>query len=296
MQKKCDWVKFNCTACVFKCNNKYNWNKHIRTIKHKMLNSDTEYIECGIDWNTFVCADCKNTYKYSSGLSRHKKTCYKKTYDKKGLDHAEEGPVMDKFNKVMDAMAKQQNQIGTLLDIHKDLLPNLGNSNNNMTINVFLNERCKDAMNLTDFINNIKVSLEDLEYTNQHGYVKGVSNIFAKHLNAAGENQRPIHCSDKKRLQFYVKDGDIWDKDPCNKYIDRSISAVTNKAFVELRQWEKAHPGYDDISNSVNREWLEMIGKLSGGISDIDVKRNNDDIKKNMSRSLSIKDAISIKR
>jgi hypothetical protein len=288
MQKKCDSVRFNCVTCVFKCNNKYNWNKHIRTIKHKILHNGTE---CDINWNLFVCSVCDNAYKYSSGLSRHKKTC-----DKNMVNQKDEAPVMDKFNKVMEAMAKQQNQIGTLLDIHKDLLPSLGTSNNNMTINVFLNERCKDAMNLTDFINNIKVSLEDLEYTSQHGYVKGVSNIFAKHLNAAGENQRPIHCSDRKRLQFYVKDGDIWDKDPCNKQIDRGISAVTNKAFIELRQWERAHPGYDDINNSVNREWLEMIGKLSGGISDTDVKRNNDDIKKNMSRTLSIKEAISIKR
>ena len=74
-----------------------------------------------------------------------------------------------------------------------------------MTINVFLNEHCKDAMNLTDFINSIKISLEDLEYTNQHGYVKGLSNIFTKHLTDVGEKQRPIHCSDKKRLQFKLK-------------------------------------------------------------------------------------------
>lgn len=207
------------------------------------------------------------------------------------------GPIMETFNKVMDTMVKQQDQINKLLDIQKEMIPKMGNNNNNnMTINVFLNEHCKDAMNLTDFINSIKISLEDLEYTNQHGYVKGVSNIFAKHLTAAGETQRPIHCSDKKRLQFYVKEGDTWDKDPQNTKIDQSITAVTNKAFTELRQWQDAHPGYDEISNPVNKKWLEMIRKLSGGGTDIDMQRNKENIKKTMSQSLSIKEAINVKQ
>jgi len=205
--------------------------------------------------------------------------------------------ISDTFNKVMDTMVKQQDQINKLLDLQKEMIPKLGNTNNNnMTINVFLNEHCKDAMNLTDFINGIKISLEDLEYTNQHGYVKGLSNIFTKHLTDVGEKQRPIHCSDKKRLQFYVKDGDTWDRDPQNTKIDESITAVTNKAFNELRQWQDAHPGYDTINSPVNKEWLEMIRKLSGGSSETAMRRHLDNIKKTMSQSLSIKEAINIKQ
>ena len=303
-------LKFYCKPCSFGCSNKYNWNKHLSTTKHqngnKMVTNGKQMItspcSCLL---VHVCDICNKNYKYRSGLSRHKKKCtgerpskVLKSKNKKCIKMqtpSDEGPILETFNKVMDTMVNQQNQINKLLDIQKEMIPKMGNSNN-MTINVFLNEHCKDAMNLTDFINSIKISLEDLEYTSQHGYVKGVSNIFTKYLTAAGETQRPIHCSDKKRLQFYIKEGDTWDKDPQNTKIDQSITAVTNKAFNELRQWQDAHPGYDEISSPVNKEWLEMIRKLSGGGTEIDMRRNNENIKKTMSHSLSIKEAINIKQ
>jgi len=314
MQKKCqkNASKFYCDICTFGCSNKYNWKKHLSTTKHKNGNKMvtngkkmvTSHHSCSL---VHVCPDCNKVYKYRSGLSRHRKKCGIKEVQvllksenkkcQKMQTPTDEGIIVDTFNKVMDTMVKQQDQINKLLDIQKEMIPKMGsNNNNNMTINVFLNEHCKDAMNLTDFINSIKISLEDLEYTNQHGYVKGVSNIFTKHLTAAGEKQRPIHCSDKKRLQFYVKEGDSWDKDPQNTKIDQSITAVTNKAFNELKQWQDAHPGYDEISSPVNKEWLEMIRKLSGGGTKMDMKKYKESIKKNMSQSLSIKEAINIKQ
>jgi len=314
MQKKCqkNALKFFCDPCSFGCSNKYNWNKHLATTKHKNGNKMvtigqkmvTSHSACSV---VHVCPDCKRGYKYRSGLSRHRKKCsqnkknellnFKKKRCKKMQTTSDGAIISDTFNKVMDTMVKQQDQINKLLDLQKEMIPKLGNTNNNnMTINVFLNEHCKDAMNLTDFINGIKISLEDLEYTNQHGYVKGLSNIFTKHLTDVGEKQRPIHCSDKKRLQFYVKDGDTWDRDPQNTKIDESITAVTNKAFNELRQWQDAHPGYDTINSPVNKEWLEMIRKLSGGSSETAMRRHLDNIKKTMSQSLSIKEAINIKQ
>lgn len=314
MQKKCkkNALKFYCEICSFGCSNKYNWNKHLSTTKHKNGNKMvtngqkmvTSHSSCSV---VHVCPDCKKSYKYRSGLSRHRKSCSVKTTDfllnskkkrcKKMQTPTDGGVIADTFNKVMDTMVKQQNQINKLLDLQKEMIPKLGNNNNNnMTINVFLNEHCKDAMNLTDFINSIKISLEDLEYTNQHGYVKGLSQIFTKHLVDVGEKQRPIHCSDRKRLQFYVKEGDTWDKDPQNTKIDQSITAVTNKAFNELKQWQDAHPGYDDINSPVNKEWLEIIGKLSGGSTEDDQYRNKENIKRSMSHSLSIKEAINVKQ
>jgi len=314
MQKKCqkNALKFYCELCSFGCSNKYNWKKHLSTTKHKngnkMVTNGQKMVtsprSCSV---VHVCPDCNKNYKYRSGLSRHRKKCNKKTSTnllnckkkrcKKMQPTSDGAPIIDSFNKVIDTMAKQQDQINKLLDLQKEMIPKMGsNNNNNMTINVFLNEHCKDAMNLTDFINSIKISLEDLEYTNQHGYVKGLSNIFTKHLTDVGEKQRPIHCSDKKRLQFYVKEGDTWDKDPQNTKIDQSITAVTNKAFNELKQWQDAHPGYDSINSPVNKEWLEMIVKLSGGSTETDQHRNKENIKRTMSHSLSIKEAINIKQ
>lgn len=308
MSQKCNKNihKYVCQTCSFSCSNRYNWEKHLYTLKHKNGNKTENKINEKEDTNKmyvsiYVCTTCNKKYKYRSGLSRHKKKCIQNNdtqllprVNQKYNKITDNGEIVNTFNKVLDTVVKQQQQINTLMDIQRDMIPKMGN-NNQMTINVFLNEHCKDAMNLTDFINNIKISLEDLEYTNQHGYVKGVSNIFAKHLSAAGEKQRPIHCSDRKRLHFYVKEGDTWDRDPKNSKIDQSITAVTNKAFNELKHWQDAHPGYDDISSPVNKEWLEMIRKLSGGSSEGDIQKNTDSIKKNMSESISIREAISIK-
>ena len=117
---------------------------------------------------------------------------------------------------------QQQNETIELLkksiDTNTKMMPKIGNNNNNtISINFFLNETCKNAMNLTDFIDQLQVSLEDLSYSKDNGFVKGVTNIFAKQLQDLKPTERPIHCSDKKRLQFYVKDDDKWFKDAGNE-------------------------------------------------------------------------------
>ena len=112
-------------------------------------------------------------------------------------------------------------------------------NNRNMTINVFLNEQCKDALNLTDWVQNIKVTLEDLEYTKDNGFVDGVTNIITKQLRDLKPTERPIHCSDKKRLQFYVKDNDEWTKDTNNKKLDETLRDVKLKLPKSLTEWEK---------------------------------------------------------
>ena len=108
-------------------------------------------------------------------------------------------------------------------------------NNKKMTINVFLNEQCKDAMNLTDFVENVRVSLQDLNYTKKNGYIDGISNIFVKHLQDMKPTERPIHCSDKKRMQFYVKDANVWEKDKSHEKIDKSIPSDKSKDhFIEF--------------------------------------------------------------
>ena len=115
----------------------------------------------------------------------------------------------------------------------------IGNNNNNtISINFFLNEQCKNAMNLTDFINQLNVSLEDLQYSKNNGFIEGVTNIFTKQLKDLKPTERPIHCSDKKRLQFYVKDDDKWCKDSNNEKIDETIYNIKMKQTSKLTEWE----------------------------------------------------------
>ena len=116
--------------------------------------------------------------------------------------------------------------------------------NQKMSINVYLNEYCKNAMNLTDFLKELTVSLDDLQYTKEHGYVKGISNIFMKQLKDLKPTERPIHCSDTKRLQFYIKDENKWEKDKSHEKIDESIQDITIKQIKHIREWEKENPNY----------------------------------------------------
>ena len=136
------------------------------------------------------------------------------------------------------------------------------NNQNNMTINVFLNEHCKDALNLTDFVQNIKVTLEDLQYTKDNGFVNGVTNIITKQLQDLKPTQRPIHCSDKKRLQFYVKDDDKWEKDVDNKKLDETIRDVKLKLPKSLTEWEKMNPSYKKDPKLMD-EWMNIMAGIS---------------------------------
>ena len=135
--------------------------------------------------------------------------------------------------------------------------------NKKMTINVYLNEQCKDAMNLSDFVNNLNISLEDLLYTQQHGYMKGISNIFVKHLKDLDPNIRPIHCCDKKRLQFFVRDENKWQKDKENKKIDKSINDLSIKQIKQLREWEQKNPNYLQDEKLLT-QWQQLVHEIMG--------------------------------
>jgi len=162
--------------------------------------------------------------------------------------------------------SEMTNIYGKALDIQSNSQQTIYNNcnNQNMTINVFLNEQCKDALNLTDFVQNIKVTLEDLKYTADNGFVNGVTNIITKQLQDLEPRQRPIHCSDKKRLQFYVKDDDKWEKDINNKKLDETIRDVKLKLPKSLTEWEKMNPSYKKDTKLMD-EWMNIMAGISGG-------------------------------
>ena len=197
------------------------------------------------------------------------------------------------FNKVL----QQNNKLmAKLVELSKEKTvinyQNYQNCNNKkMTINVFLNEQCKNAMNLTDFVENVKVSLADLKYTTQHGYIKGISNIFVKNLKNLDPTERPIHCSDRKRLQFYVKDENKWEKDSNHEKIDKSIQNIAIRQIKQVKKWERDHPNYltDD---KLLIEWHTMIQQIMGGGEDTERGRNNEQIKKSLGTTIELKDAM----
>lgn len=291
---------FYCEKCDFLSGNKKDYNRHILTRKHIMDNKDKVRIT---KKTQHQCMLCSKRYKYASGLSKHKKKCnaiLKKENimnislkNKKIVDPEKESlkEEVAELKKMMKQMLKSQANQNTNLETLKDVIPNGGNTyNNKMSINIYLNEKCKDAMNLTDFVQNVKVSLEDILYTKNHGFVKGINNIFVKQLQDMEPTQRPIHCSDKKRMQFYVKDSDKWEKDNSHEKIDKSIDQITFKQIKLIKLWEKEHPNYLE-NDTLLKEWQTMIRNMTGNSNINDIK-DKSSIKRELSSTLEFKNEL----
>jgi len=297
-------LKFYCQKCDYSTSNKKDWRKHCSTTKHqngnKMVTKSPQMVK-------FVCDQCSRTYKYASGLSRHKKKCHtmtdpnvlnsKRQTSTEVTHHNQSGSqdenIANTLHILSERLVKQSEIIEQLLQNQTDMIPKLGSNNKSLSINVYLNEHCKDAMNITDFMENIKVSLDDLKYTTEHGYVKGITNIFNKHLSDMKVTERPIHCSDAKRLKFYVKDADTWERDSSHQKIDKTINLINAKQMKQIKEWEKRHPNYltDD---ALVMEWHTMIYKMMGGGDDETRQKNNNSIKKQISSNVVVKDVIDV--
>jgi hypothetical protein len=168
----------------------------------------------------------------------------------------------------------------------------LNTQNNNLTVNVYLNEHCKDAMNITDFVEKVKVTLDDLQYTNANGFAEGISNIFMKQLNDMKPTERPIHCADVKRCKFYIKDeNNDWKKDTENKKINQSISDITIKQIRMLKVWEKEHP-YWNSNTTVGLKRQELICQIMGGRDMEAQNKNRKKIKQLIGGTIKLKDAM----
>jgi len=274
-----------------------------------------------------ICSGCNRKYKYKSGLCRHQKKCPQYLLScKKGPDINEqseatptaveiENVILRKeltelkdgvFEHLRETTSNLNNTITVFLEAQKkesedrqqqiesfrDIVPMIGNTyNNKLSINVYLNEKCKDAMNLTDFMDKLEVSLDDLVYTKNHGFVKGISNIFVKQLKDMEPTQRPIHCSDKKRLQFYVKDEDKWGKDKTHQKLNNSIENVVMQQIRKIKEWEKNNPNYLN-NDGLLMEWHSMVHNVMGGDNEIIITKNCHSIKKEIGISVEVKDEL----
>jgi len=192
-------------------------------------------------------------------------------------------------NMTLTKLVKNQKDVNeNLHQTLKEIIPTIGNNNNNrISINVFLNQHCKDAMNLTDFVDKIKISIKDLHYTKENGYVEGISNIFRKHLTDMKPTERPFHCSDTKRLQFYVREENKWAKDTKNIKMDRTIQDISIKQIKHLKEWEKKHPGYLE-DEELRTEWHGLVEAMCRPENQIE----GDKIKKNLGDTSEVKNEL----
>jgi len=244
---------FSCVYCAFITCNKKDYIRHLSTQKHKKRENDTNDIHKNPKkpQTSYECAICNRTYKYASGLYRHKKKCV----DHENNDNLNYQLMLSK-ELILEVVKQQQNQIKELTDTIKELIPKVGNNitttNQKFNIQVFLNEKCKDAINMSDFIKSIEVSLQQLDYTKHNGLVNGLSNVIIENMNKLGLYQRPIHCTDIKRESLYIKDDDNWEKDTNKEKIKRVIKDVSTKQFYALSKWTKENPDFQNNENKQN--------------------------------------------
>jgi hypothetical protein len=287
----------NCKQCNYTTINKCDFNRHLCTKKHLGLAVLHDQPKKKGTKCKYYCI-CGKKYRFQSGLCKHKHKCILQTVpdlDKKLSIYNEriteklDNITVELFNTVL---THQQHLVDTISKLSEGSIVKYNNCNNKkMTVNVFLNENCKDAMNFTEFVENLKVGIEDLLYTKEHGYVKGISNIFVKHLNDLSPTERPIHCSDRKRLQFYVKEEDKWGKDTDNNKINKSINNITGKQITQFIQWHKDNPTYANNERSLE-EYFELTCNVMGGCNKSEVNQNEVNITKNLGHELEIKMAM----
>jgi hypothetical protein len=269
--------KLHCDLCHFKCSKKGDWNRHISTAKH--INAYTLLTNTSTITSTKYECECGSSYSHRQSLHTHKKKCNIVANQQDNVLINLVSEVVKSNNEIQRQnieLHKQTNELQKqnqemqkqILDICKNgIIANNTVNSNNKTFNlqVFLNEDCKDAMNINEFVDSIKFQLDDLEHMGQVGFVEGISNIIIKNIKALDITKRPVHCTDPKRETIYIKDGGVWIKDDeDNKNVRKLIKRIAFRNSKCTKLYKEKYPDcteYDSkYSNTYNKIVLEAMG------------------------------------
>jgi hypothetical protein len=286
--------KFICECCNIKTNNKKDYNKHILTLKHKKL-SNVNIIETFVPKNNydcpiFTCKNCNKEYLSRVGLWKHKKKCVTKDDKETMIDGIN---IKDKDALVLHLLKQNSELQNKIIDMaSKSTITNNTNShNNNNTFNLqlFLNETCKNAMNITDFVSSIKMELEDLEHTGRTGYVQGITNIVVKNLNNLEQQLRPLHCSDLKREVLYIKDNNEWTKEiDNNPILTKAIKTIANQNIKQINKWVQHYPDCVKSESKKNDLYLKIVSNSMNGLTKEEADKNINKIITNVAKNVTI--------
>jgi hypothetical protein len=260
----------HCEKCNYTCFSKKDFNKHLSTRKHTMDKMDKE--KNPKNPATYICSVCDKTYKYQSGLCKHKKTCTKPKIESTPKDdiHALTELVKELVSTNYNILKQNQELQKRVVDLSSkehNTINNTTTTNNNQkfNINLFLNEKCKDAINFSDFVKNIQISYEDLENNAQLGFVNGISKIFIDNLKQLDVTERPIHCTDVKRETMYIKDENTWTKQPDDDKLQKAIQTVSYRSMGKLAEWKNENPDYKDCNSEFSQKCLDIQKQTLAG-------------------------------
>ena len=270
--------KYSCESCDFYTNKLSNYNKHLTTRKHKN-SSFLNKKEPKEAMAKYTCENCGKKYKARNSFWYHKKKCIGEeqttsvplSSNEKKLEK-ENAELKQLVMNVMEKMSQQQKTI-------EELVPKVGNNNNNQfNINVFLNEKCKDALNINDFVSKIHIGIGELDYATNQGLIEGVSDILARNLKQMEIEKRPIHCTDVKNKILYIKDQNEWNKDN-EQIVSDTIKNVKNKHIEAMQKWENENPDWRRNHKQTDR-YIELIKKSTEELDEEERNRILDAVSK----------------
>jgi hypothetical protein len=274
--------KYTCTFCDFKCSKISNYNKHILTLKHKNR-TNLNFLEQNKNVQLY-CKYCNKTYTARNSLWYHEKKCTPSALNAEKNAENIENKLYDK--ELIMTLLQHNNELQNhIIELCKEKsitnITNMNSNNKTFNLNVFLNETCKDAMNMTAFINSIKLQLSDLEKVGELGYIEGISSIILKNLNALDITLRPVHCTDKKRETMYIKDEDKWEKEDEKKAkLHKMIRKVANKNIDLISDFKALYPDWKKSTSKVSDQFNKIIIESMGGPGDNEYENEEKIIKK----------------
>ena len=288
--------EYICSACNYKTSLLYNYQRHCTTVRHKEEHNE--------NMKRHPCEYCNRSYKFKQGLYKHMKEKHEK--ETSLIEHTEMNLKSSSYIVPMDkdTTTELKDMFLQLMQENRDLQDKLieitsepkivhNYNTHHKTYNIinYLNTECKDALNLTEFIQQMEISFEDIENVKHIGYISSIKNTFIQSLHNVDENKRPIHCTDKKRKQFYIKEEDKWAKDVDQKHMRATIEKINNKQLKALETWKHANPNWNndeydfDKICDIQRTLLSMyssrekkdktVNKIIQQLTELDIRIEN---------------------
>ena len=287
-----------CELCDYSTIKMSDFNKHLLTIKHKnrtmLTSTDANNKLC----DKKVSCNCGLTFNNRTSLWRHRKICNFK-YEEENVQSDKDliAMLLRQNTQLIKQNTQIMNQNTELFDILKtnngnqncNNINNIMNNNKTFNLNLFLNETCKNAINISDFVNNIKVELDDLEHTGRNGYVEGITNIVVKNLNNLEDHMRPLHCSDFKREVLYIKDNNEWTKETNDKPIlTKAIKIIANENIKQISKWKDNYPDCTKSDSNKNDLYLKIVSNSMNGLTKEESDKNIHKIISNVAKKVVI--------
>lgn len=305
--------RFYCKTCDYGTSKKSSFDTHIISAKHINKQNGNGSIYSGNENSAklcsiskYLCQQCKKEFQNRSGLWKHKKICKDIICDEDNFEPitpiqntsipqiTPELVVMlvqqnnNMQNLMMEVMKNGTNNTNTNTN-HSNNTNNSHSHNKTFNLNFFLNETCKNAMNLNQFVDDMVLNLSDLEETGRIGFAEGISNMIMKRLKALDVTERPIHCSDLKRETLYIKNENKWEKEKETKPIlTKAVKNIAGKNMMQIFDWQKAHPDYNDPETRTSDKYMKMLTNVMSGGTEEEINANYEKIIRNLIKEAAI--------